>query len=711
MKMFSLLDYLRLPKINYRYALNSRANIASISFISCSIPFFFMGQFITGIALSLGSIACGLSDTASVTKHRRSDFVLSLVLLFINTLAVNYFFSNSIVFTLYLALSSFMLFMLAIYSPRLGAIGFATILSGIYAMLLYNPSQSVWYIPTALMLGGVWYGIWQWFIGKWLPHQDDKDLLYEIYQVLGKKLVFHSRPLIDKTVSSYDNFIASGKMRSVFIVKYNELQNRVHQQLSASENSPQLALILPAMRAAENIAEQTRLMHFSPSLIFRKNNSESLSAMNDVTHQLAQVLKKFKNGKPQNLAKIDFSSIRLNLKQRRIKGKIQLRELSLAEAFVDHLELIYLELQKLINRRVVQGDDVFIKDDKLAQKLNIKNRVMLKWQQFMSQFTFQSSYFRHALRGTLCLTTGFILVRLFKLDFGFWTLMTSLLVLKPNLSMTWLRLLNRVAGTLCGLGAVALLLYFQVPDYVLPIVFCIAAILFFHTTARQYGFSVFCVTLFVFSGFALNGEGNVIILPRLENTFLGVILPVIFVLLISPGWQKDSFPQQLLNTVRGYLCYLSNLKLLLENEGMNNANYKQTLLPYFQRCIRDDTNLFNHWLGYLGEPKQKNTVSEAILLCCHSSNIMLRILTLLNGQLNQVNSSELISQLDKTIALFSQLDNRLVYFIKSPYFFNYFSEHKKEISPRLQELELQGGVKEPEILLSLLQKEISTFLL
>lgn len=686
--------------------LNFRANIAAISFITSSIPFFIMGQVLTGIALSLGSIAAGIADTASVTTHRRFDFFIALILFYLMALGVNYCFDHSIIFSCYVGISSFTLFMLSVYSPRLGTIGFSTILAGIYAMLLYNPHHNIFYIPTTLAIGALWYGMWQWIASFWFTNQDDKDLLFEIYQITSKKLLSHAKPLLNLSNNDDENFIAAATLRSQFTIKFDELQHRIYQQLSAGENSQQLLILLKAIQTAELIAEQTRLMHFSPSNAFRQHFAPWLFHIHYTAETIANNLKHFSLKKSLAPSSIDFVFLR-EIATIAKKNNINLeREINLAIAFIDKLEIIYLTMQDVTTPSAAPYSSLPKEASSSKRHVSIKQKLSLNWQRFISQFSLKSNYFRHALRGSLCLTSGLIFIRIFDWEFGFWTLMTSLLVLKPNLSMTWSRLLHRVSGTLTGLAVVALMLYFQMPSYVLPITFCIAATLFFHTTTRQYGFSVFCVTIFVFSGFALNGQGEAIMLPRLENTFLGVLLPIIFVLLISPGWQKHTFPTQLMNTIKGYVDYLSNLRFFLEN---NKGNHQQHLQPLFQRCVRDDTNLFDHWLGYLSEPKQNNRVSEAIILCCHSSNIMLRILTELNNQINHINKDDIATQLDDTIDTFTQLDERLKHFTHSPYFFNYLSEHKTEISKKLQTLEYDTAT-DPNTLLNMLKMEIMTLL-
>lgn len=682
---------------NLGYGLNLRANTASISFITCSLPFFLFGQVTIGIALSLGSVACGLADTASVKRHRVTDTLISIVLFFCNSLAVLLLFDDTITFAIYLGVSSFLLLMLALYSPRLGAIGFATVLLGVYAMILHTPHENLWHLSISLALGAVWYGLWQWLTTKFFPERENEDLVYEIYQSLAKKLLSHAWPLTHS--GEYDTFVETARLRAKYANKFTVLDQRVHQQLAAGESNTNIGKILNAMKVAESVSEQTRLMHFTPSFAFQEAHGNWLASIDLVTRQLSKSLKEFKTTQMSLvLPHIDFKWLRHAPQDDNFR-----RELLLAMGFIDKLELIYISLKELNGQAV----EIYSPHQQKQPKSRVsfsqfKLTTKLQWNKFFSQFTLKSSYFRHAIRGSLCLTIGLLLVRGLNLEFGFWTLMTSLLVLKPNLSMTWSRLLHRLGGTLSGLALVSLMLHWQVHDMVLILTFCAASIGFFHTTARQYGISVFFVTLFVFSGFALNGQGHEILLPRLENTFLGVALPVIFVLLIAPGWHKHAFPNQLLTTMRSYFSYLKGLQALLTVVEDNNGKSSQEI---YQSCVRNDTNLFDHWLGYLMEPRTQSKTSEAILLCCHSSNIMLRLITLLHQQ--KINPSEETQQrLMLTIEAFENLLAGIERIHRSPQFFDYLSDHKAQITPTLKEIERQSEQLSSSRILDLLTKEV-----
>ncbi len=388
------------------------------------------------------------------------------------------------------------------------------------------------------------------------------------------------------------------------------LRQRIELQYASGEDSQDLSDIEQFCDVAERVLEQTRLMQFTPSAEFQLNYGNFLAILYQDTKKMMTYLQRVR---PDNtrycvLPVLNFTQLREFPVDPNFES-----EHRAALAFVYQLEQIYAQLTLLHDRRALSSH-------RFSPKMpSVKWSFRGVWVQFRSQLTFQSHHFRHALRGALCLSVGLFCVRWWHLEFGFWTLMTSLLVLRPNLSTTWTRVLQRIAGTVCGLLLVAALLHLGVPTDWLPWLFALGAILFFHTSAKQYGFAVFCVTLFVFSAFALNGEGQLIVLPRLENTLLGVALPVLFVLLIVPGWQRQSFPTQLQSTILSYQDYLS----LLLTDPFDNAK----LQALFQRCVCHDCNLFDHWIAYLGEPKKNAVATEQILLCCRYSNLILGWIT------------------------------------------------------------------------------------
>ena len=689
---------LRYPSL--RTFFNLRTNIAALSFVSSSIPLFLMGHVTMGIAFSLGSISCGFADTSSVTKYRTYDFAIALPLFFLISLGIELVFPHSWLFAGSLAIVSFALFMLAVLTPRLGAIGFAAILLAIYAMLLHLEGRPIWMIPTWLTGGAVWYIFWQALAINFLPNQESKDILSDLYQVLAKKLMLHDQGFVLATDKN-QIFIKSAQFRSQIATLSHTLEYRIHQQFCCGEDSAKLQDIYRFLKIAERINEQTRLMYFTSTPLLKQYNPQWLENIHYANQQISQYLAQVSVNNVHHLAlpEIDFKTLR----QYQVAEEAQ-NEAITAHSFINKLDIIYLLLQELKNKATT----VTITPQIIAKPIVLT----WKWKdlvsKLISQMTLKSSYFRHALRGTLSLTTGLIVVRSLNLDFGFWTLMTSLLILRPNLSMTWTRLLQRLTGTVCGLIVVGGLLHFQVSTDILPFVFCIAAVLFFHTSARHYGFAVFFVTLFVFAGFSLNGQGDNIMLPRLDNTVLGVFIPLIFVFILTPGWQKKSFPTQLSTTIKGYTDYLISFHLYLANK---DPQHIEKLQRHFQDCVVYDTNLFDHWMGYLGEPQRNSQTSEHILLCSRSSNIILRILTQINENKEQITLNDQIeSEIKSATHSLIQLQQLLQQTLNHTELFKHISKQEQLIYQSFTYIEDEIYRLDNNQLIALLAKEIAFFL-
>lgn len=590
--------------------------------------------------------------------------------------------------------------MLAVLTPRLGAIGFSAILLAIYAMLLHLEGRPVWLIPLWLTGGAMWYIFWQALAIYFLPNQESKDLLSDLYQVLAKKLMLHDKAFVLATDKN-QLFIKSAQFRSQIATLSHTLEYRIHQQFCCGEDSAKLQDIYRFLKIAERINEQTRLMYFTSTPLLKQYNPQWLESIHHANQQISQYLSQVtvNNVHFLDIPEIDFKTLR----QCQVAENAQ-DEAIAAHAFINKLDIIYLLLQELKNKSTTV---------EITNKI-VPKPIVLTWKwhdiasKLTSQMTLKSSYFRHALRGTLSLTTGLIIVRLLHLDFGFWTLMTSLLILRPNLSMTWIRLLQRLTGTICGLIVVGGLLHFQVSTDILPFVFCIAAVLFFHTSARHYGFAVFFVTLFVFAGFSLNGQGDNIMLPRLDNTVLGVFIPLIFVFILTPGWQKKSFPTQLSTTIKGYKDYLISFNLYLSHKDQQHT---EKLQHHFQDCVVYDTNLFDHWMGYLGEPQRNSQTSEHILLCSRSSNIILRILTQLNeNKENIVPSAQVESELKNAIHSLVQLQQLLQQSLNHTELFKYISKQEQFIYQSFTYIEDEIYRLDNNELIALLSKEITLFL-
>ncbi|MFN5516174.1 MAG: FUSC family protein [Cyanobacteriota bacterium] len=118
------------------------------------------------------------------------------------------------------------------------------------------------------------------------------------------------------------------------------------------------------------------------------------------------------------------------------------------------------------------------------------------WEPLTANFRLASPLFRHGLRLGLGGVAGSWISQIFAIPFGYWIGLTLLFVLKPDFSLTFQRLCNRLLGTLLGAAAVSWVLATVADPLVLTLlgIFSISvalALLRFH-----YSLAVFFITAF-----------------------------------------------------------------------------------------------------------------------------------------------------------------------------------------------------------------------
>jgi len=120
---------------------------------------------------------------------------------------------------------------------------------------------------------------------------------------------------------------------------------------------------------------------------------------------------------------------------------------------------------------------------------------------------------------------------------GYWILLTIVFVCRPHFGATRLRLVQRIGGTLVGLGVTwALMQLF--PGTTLQLLLALAAaLLFFVTRTERYVIATAAITTMALLCFNLLGDGFVLIWPRLLDTLIGCVIAATASLLILPDWQ------------------------------------------------------------------------------------------------------------------------------------------------------------------------------
>ncbi|MCF5922155.1 YccS family putative transporter, partial [Xanthomonas perforans] len=244
------------------------------------------------------------------------------------------------------------------------------------------------------------------------------------------------------------------------------------------------------------------------------------------------------------------------------------------------LELLVTNLQS-IERRLSEAAQSDSTSDNLDTRLRDSSPHTLREMgaRLAQQLTPGSVLFRHGLRMAIALLVGYAIMQSIHADNGYWILLTTAFVCRPNYGATRLRLVQRIAGTLIGLVATwALMQLFPTTEVQLLLALA-GALVFFITRTDRYMLATAGITVMALFCFNLLGDGFVLIWPRLIDTLIGCAIAAAASFLILPDWQGRRLNQVMATVLASCARYLAQV---LEQY----ASGKRDDLPY--RIARRD---------------------------------------------------------------------------------------------------------------------------
>jgi len=171
----------------------------------------------------------------------------------------------------------------------------------------------------------------------------------------------------------------------------------------------------------------------------------------------------------------------------------------------------------------------------------------------------RSMHFRHAVRLSVGMLGGYLLMLALHPTHGYWILLTTLFVCQPSYGSTRRRLVQRVLGTTAGLVAGwAMLRLLPGGDWRLPVLVATGAG-FFAFRLRRYALATAVITLFVLLCFDRVGAGYDAIGPRLLDTLLGAVIAAVAIRFVLPDWRVRRLEDVVADALLAYGRYLQRI--------------------------------------------------------------------------------------------------------------------------------------------------------
>ncbi|WKX27614.1 YccS family putative transporter [Tatumella ptyseos] len=533
---------------------------------------------IWAIPLILGIVAAALTDIDDRLTGRLKNIVITLVCFSIATISVELLFPHPLLFLCGLGLSSWTFIMLGALGQRYATIAFGAILIAIYTMLGIGLFPK-WYIqPLFLLAGAGVYYIFTLVHHLLFPARPVEAQLIKTYSSLARYLETKATLFDpDGTTHSERPLYKVSLANSQLVQQLNSVKTAIQSRLRgdrASSSSRRALLYYFVAQEIHERANSSHIDHFSlqnnwhfNELMFRcerllrqqamacREIAESIQAKQDYQHN-----RHFERA----LANADIALERiLPFAEKETCERLRwllknLRAVDQQLASVESEQLSNTDWQKIDTELSFEG---------LRGWQDIKSR-------FKSHLSPKSVLFRHAVRVSLVLCTGYIFIQSIGLERGYWILLTSLFVCQPNYSATKRRLALRVIGTLAGIliGLPLLWLIPSLPGQLVAIV--LFGVLFFLFRQVQYAQATLFITLMVLFCFNLLGEGFNVALPRIIDTLIGCGLAWLAVTFIFPDWHYRQFSAVISKAYRANARYLKAVTQQYKEGKDNRVSYR-----------------------------------------------------------------------------------------------------------------------------------------
>lgn len=577
----------------------------TLEIIIPALAFSLVGDFTTGLTLSLGALCVSSADGPGPIIHRRNGMVFCNIFVFSSALLTGIFNHNMLTLGLLILASSFFFTMFSVYGTRASSVGFASLLIMVLQMSDVMPLHKVFTESILILSGGIWYMVIALLINRFTPNKAAKRSLGDCLHETARYLLIKSE-MYNSGSDLEEEYRKLLNQQAIVNEKQNaarELLFKNRELLKESTHTGRL-LVLTFVDIVD-LFEHIMASWYDYSSLRKKYASTG-------------ILEEFSITLKSLAAEIDNIGEAIHAGSSYHKEFDLIHELDKIKKNIDNLQSAgsTIMLKKiLINLRSLgeKTDDIikYFNED-APRKGKLRNRK--EYSKFVTpqkidgsvlknNLTFHSSAFRHSLRMMITCGIGFIISKLIAQGHhSYWITMTIIIILKPSFSLTKKKNYDRILGTIGG-GIIGLLLLYFIQDqtalFILILFFMLGTYTFktLNYIVMVIFLTPYILILFHFLGLgALNVAGE-----RLLDTVIGSILAFLASYFLFPQWESGYIQKYMGDVLKANIHYLLKLKEIMIRKGISSLEYNLARKEIFVTTA----NLSNVFNRMLSEPKSK----------------------------------------------------------------------------------------------------------
>lgn len=566
-----------------------------------------------GIAISLGALCVSIVDNPGPPIHKRNAMLVTIPLLVVMAIITG--FSNQIEWLLAveIALFCFVFSMFNVYGARAAGVGMAALIILVLGIGRQLTPLQVWEHAFCLLIGGVWYLLLSLSIQTIWPYRAAQQLLGESIRELAEYLTLKAE--------FYDTDKPTEEIHKKLIkqqIDVHQDQDNVREILFKTRKllkdaSPESRRLILTFVDIVDLFEQSMATHYDYDEIRRqfagkrilKEFGISIRLLADELHHIGRQLHNREKLKPLHLLEPRLNELKKKLDALEAEGQqtmvlkrilVNLRNMGSRIAQIYK----YTESPKDIPQRP-DGTDY--------TKFVTKQRFDFKI--FRENLSFKSANFRHALRVSIvCLAVFLVAGRFYSGHYGYWILLTVLVILKPGFSVTKQRNYERVIGTVIGglLGAV--MLHYIHDKTVLFVMLLVFMVLSYSFIRIKYVVGVLFMTPYILIMFSFTSPTEMmegIVRERIIDTLIGALVAGVASYFLFPTWERNQIKKWMADTILANAKYLAKAVDLNPEDRAANSDYRLARKEMYV----SQANLSSAFQRMLDEPKQRQENATA----------------------------------------------------------------------------------------------------
>ena len=580
-------------------------------------------------AIPLGALVVGLTDSPGPFHHRRNTLLASICINYL-VVAVTILLHHNPYFIIPAIIVFGIFFSMAgIYGNRANSIGLIALLVFIFNIDSKASFGNAWLNALLFTAGGAWYFVLSMLLHTlrpflYLQHQmgeslnelsqfmeklsrlfkSEKNDTHLFHELLHEQIIIQENHntlremLLETRQMVIDSTVKGRTLMMMFLANINLFEQALTLQQDYTELHEKFAdstLFNQLKKLIEIFAEELKAI--SIAIQFNKPSP----SMHNIDALFKNLFDEFAAERKRSLNK---NNLLLFIRMRQVLYTVQ----DIGER-IKRLHRYTLYDKKLSRQyKTRNNNEVFIQQTEISPQL------------FLQSFTLKSGHFRHALRITIAMLTGYIFSLLFPVGHGYWILLTIVTILKPAYSISRTRNAQRLAGTITGVIIAFTFLYFITNNTLAFFVMLAAMVISYSLLNVNYYISCTCITIYVLISIHFLNSSNftVIMKDRAIDTLIGCSISFIISLFVLPVWQSEQildFIKIALSANREYFnAACRRLTPKPDDEKEYNAARKNAFVAL--------ANLSDSFQKMLSEPKSRQQKMSFYHQFVASSNML-----------------------------------------------------------------------------------------